>query len=128
MFKNIFFLGSSFLIPSFFGTVCSYSQPILQVFLKGTAAAGESEQSSGVLSLLRHSVRPGDHQVLQSTATVHLPALSQDRRQHLRLYHLTERFQVRDYWILSLILDILKQISSNTLYESNISLKSDQDL
>ena len=70
------------------------NQEMLQMFVPGTAAVGELKPSSGLLSLLRHFGRPADHQVLQSSAQVHLPALPENRREHISLPHLTKRIQV----------------------------------
>ena len=67
---------------------------MLQMFVPGTAAVREPQSGAGVLSLLRHFVRPADHQVLQSPAKVHLSALPEDRREHISLLNLTKRLQV----------------------------------
>ena len=86
---------------------------MLQMFVPGAAAVREPQPGAGLLSLLRHFVRPPDHQVLQSPAQVHLSALPENRRQHVRLLNLTERLQVRE-------LPLMFDISSPSLYISNI--------
>ena len=92
------------------------NQEMLQMFVPGTAAVREPQPGAGLLSLLRHFVRPPDHQVLQSPAQVHLPALPENRRQHVSLLNLTERLQVWELPELPLMFDI----SSPSLYISNI--------